>query len=120
MKPLIFPLIFYFVFLSLGCTSKQVLNRIEKEKLDPQLQQLLLGENISDTHYSVSVNQDGVKQYGVIIRAEKVDDILSLGITLNSVHGDIITAKLTTDQIRRIVNLNSVKNVKNSTKSYPK
>jgi hypothetical protein len=120
MKILILPLLFYLVFLSIGCTSNQTLNKSEKEKLDPQLQQLLLTDNISDSHYSVSVNQDGVKLYGVIIGAEKVDEILSLGITVNSVHGEMITAKLTTDEIRKIVKLNSVKYVKNTTRSYPK
>ena len=51
MKLLILSLFFYFVFFLIGCTSKQTLNKTEKEKLDPQLQQLLLVDNISDAQY---------------------------------------------------------------------
>jgi hypothetical protein len=102
----LFPMILL-VFIA-GCSGTPSLNQTEKEKLDPPLQQVLSGMAISATKYDVSLTGDGTKIYGVIIRAKNIEEITSLGIGFNSHQGEMITAKLTAEEIRQLVNLNSV------------
>jgi hypothetical protein len=102
----------------IGCRSMQAFNETEKEKLDQPLQQALSGSDISSRRYDVSTNKDGIKVYGVIIRAKSPDEIKQLGIKFNSFQGDMMTAKLTAGEIRQIINLDSVIRIETGLKNY--
>ncbi len=100
-----------------NCGHNQTLNQVEQEKLDPFLQQLVLGEDINESKYSIYRQDDGTVLYGVIIKTEDVEDIKKSGIHINSHSGNIITAKLTKEDIRRLANLKSVIFINHSTKN---
>ena len=106
------------IVMFMSCSSSSKLSKIEMEKLDPALQKLVLGENVSDTKYNVRVQEDGTKIYGVIISSTNPKELTDIGITPNTVTGEIITAKLTIEEIRKVVLLQTVKSVKNVSKSY--
>jgi hypothetical protein len=109
------------VFLSgiSGCGSKGVLTAAEQGKLDPQLQKLITGEKIPENLYNISVDASGEKRYSVIIITGNVDALNRAGIITNSVQGEIVTARLTVDELRRAANIAEVKSIKNTSKSYP-
>jgi hypothetical protein len=104
---------------TLNCSSIVTLTEAEKAKLDPALQKLLMEENISESDYDVSIRPDSTKEYGVIIRSSNVEDLRSVGIQVGSVVGDFITARVTVNELRRIVPLPTVHAVHNSTKNFP-
>jgi len=110
-------LIFSLTVFFQNCSNKQTLSQAEQEKLDPFLQLLVLEEEINETKYSVYQQKDGTKLYGVIIQTSDVEEIKKTGIQINSYDGNIITAKLTPDDIRKLVNLKSVIFINNSTKN---
>ncbi len=103
-----------------ACSSGTNLSKEEKMKLDPSLQRLLLEDDVPDTPYNVKLNAHGHKTYGVIIRCDNPTDLETAGIFINSIHNDIVTAKLTVAEIRKIAALSSVTSISNSSKSYPK
>jgi hypothetical protein len=116
-------MIFFLLLVSgifVSCSSGNNLTKQEKSKLDPSLQRLLKDEVIADKNYNVRVAENGSKMYGVIIRCSDATQLEQAGIPVNSVSGDIITAKLSIEQIRKVVTLPAVSSVENSTKSYPK
>ncbi len=102
------------------CSSGANLTRAEKSKLDPALQQLLSAEDIPDKNYNVLVKEDGTKLYGVIIRSDNPAELEHAGIFINSISGNIITAKLSPQEIRKVAALPSVSSIENSSKTYLK
>jgi hypothetical protein len=100
-----------------NCSSKQSLSKAEKEKLDPFLRLLVLDEEIDEDKYSIYQQEDGTILYGVLIQTTDVEEINKTGIQINSENGNIITAKLTLQDIRRLVTLKSVVFINNSTKN---
>lgn len=113
-------MIFAFSCLVLSaCSSPMHLTESERMKLDPALMKLLEGEAVNDSDYDVNVRSDGVKEYSVIIRSNNVDDLKSAGIRVGSTVSDIITARVTVQELRKALGIPSVRVVLNSTKSYP-
>ncbi len=104
----------------IACSSGANLSKDEKMKLDPSLQKLLNDKEVPDKQYNVMIKEDGTKTYGVIIRSDKPADLETAGIFINSVSGDIITCKLTIQEIRKVAAIPSVSSISNSSKSYSK
>jgi len=102
-----------------GCSSKEILTEAEKEKLDYQLQRLMTGEVVADNLFNVYTDESGNKRYGVVITASDPEALGRNGIPINSVSGQIITAKLTLDEIRKVLNIPGVKSIQNTSKNYP-
>jgi hypothetical protein len=101
----------------IGCGSTMSLSSSEKEKIDPQLQQLFTDIEINKKNYNISKKTDGEDLFGVIIYADNIDELTKLGYVITS-HGDkIVTAKLSKNEIREVARLSSVKSIKNSTKN---
>ena len=119
MKTIFLSFLATLLLLTTGCANRSMLSSGEIEKLDPALQKLLTEENVSDADYSVNQQSDGIKLYGVLIRGASRSEVQKLGIHVNSSFGDLITAKVTTEQLKSIVKLDSVYSVKNSIKSFP-
>lgn len=97
--------------LAFQCGHGDSLSREEMGKLDPGLRQLFAQPPPEDASYDVSVRSDGRKEYGVIIRSDRPQDLRDAGIKLGSVFGDVITARVTVDELRRIVSLPGVRSV---------
>jgi len=102
-----------------ACKSTSDLSKEERAKVDTAIMKLLSGAEVDDKDYDVGARQDGFKEYGVIIRAEKTDELQSAGIKIQSVFGNVVTARLTLAEMRRILSLSSVRSVENGSKNYP-
>ncbi|RPH37848.1 hypothetical protein EHM92_01620 [bacterium] len=86
-------------------------------KLDPGLQQLFASSPPADASYDVSVRADGVKEYGVIIRSSSPQDLRDAGVQVGSAFGDVITARVSVDELRRVVSLSTVRAVEQGNRS---
>ncbi len=99
--------------------ARPLLTDREMAKLDPQLQRLVAGETVAESDYEVSNRLSGEKEYGVIIRSSNAEDLRSAGIPINSVIGDVITARLTISELKKVLTIPSVRALQNSSKNYP-
>jgi len=115
---LIRSLIFLVLLAGCGATGPQ-LTRLEKEKLDPALQRLVLGTPASRTEYDITPDPSGEDRFGVLVRTDNVDDIRSAGYAVTSSFGDIAVVRVTLVQLKSLVSLPCVKNVTNGSKSRP-
>lgn len=104
-------------FVLLHCGHGAPLSQDEMNKLDPGLRQLLTQPGPSDASYDVSVRADGVKEYGVIIRSSSAQDLRDAGIQVGSIVGDIITARVSVEELRRIVSMPGVRAVEQANRS---
>ena len=112
------PAVILLVLLMSGCSATKSLSEYESGKLDPLLQQILQGKEVPEKKINVLLKEDGTKLYGVIIKINNKDEIDNLGIHYNSVIDDMVTAKLSVEELRQIVKLNSVIRIETGTKSY--
>jgi hypothetical protein len=111
--------------LALECGQDSPLTREEMNKLDPGLRQLFVrpspassGQDSSAEHaepsdagYDVTVRADGTKEYGVIIHSSSPQDLRDAGIHVGSVFGEIVTARVSVQELRRILPLPTVRSV---------
>lgn len=102
---------------ALQCGGGRSLSQEEMAKLDPHLQRLLTETSPSDTDYDVSVRGDGVKEYGVIVRSDRPQELRDAGIKVGSVFGDVVTARVSLDELRQIVGLASVRAVEQGSRN---
>jgi hypothetical protein len=86
-------------------------------KLDPALQQLFAQSPPADAGYDLSVRPNGVKEYGVIIRSNNPQDLREAGIQVGSVFEDVVTARVSVEELRRVVSLPTVRAVEQGHKS---
>ena len=100
-----------------GCTSHGVLTAMEKEKLDPQLQNLITAEEIPEGLYNITVDSSGERRFGVIIITRSISAVKQAGIRTNSVEGEFVTAKLTIAELRRVASLKEVTAIKNTSRT---
>jgi hypothetical protein len=102
-----------------GCSITSDLSKEERAKVDPAIMRLLSGIEFDEKDYDVGVRPDGVKEYEVIIRANQTEELQSAGIKIQSVFGNVLTARLTLPELRKILSLSSVRSVENGSKNYP-
>jgi hypothetical protein len=100
-----------------ACSSTSDLSKQERAKVDPAVMRLLSGDDVSEKDYDVGIRSDGVKDYEVIIRANKTEELQSAGIKILSAFGDVLTARLTVPELRTILRLTSVRSVVNGSKN---
>ena len=107
--------------LAFACTAEHAtLTDVEKQKLDPCLQSLVQGTPRCK-QYDTYTREDGTLLYGVIIRSDDADALRDAGLTLGSVLGSIITARLTVEDIRKAAGLEAVRAIENpGTASFQK
>lgn len=113
-----------FLFLSLlgmgACTnSESALTDSQREKLDPALQRLVEGGDPTMDRYSTSESDDGTTVYSVILRSDDPSALREAGLPINSVRGDIVTARLTVSQIREAARLDAVRRIENPSQMSP-
>ena len=102
-----------------GCSSTKELTETERQKLDPALMMLLSGDRISDSDYYAGTRSDGTKEFAVIIRSKNADELKNVGIQIGSAFDDVITARVTIQELRKILSLQSVRAVQASSKNRP-
>ncbi|HXG37426.1 MAG TPA: hypothetical protein VNL36_01505 [Bacteroidota bacterium] len=101
-----------------ACRTTAPLTDAEKAKLDPALIALLEREDTVEGDYVVSARANGEKQYAVIIRSTRPEELRAAGIPIEAVVGDVITARVTKEELRKLVSLPSVRAVTNSGRDY--
>lgn len=106
-----------FFLLLAGCSSTTELTEAERQKLDPQLTMLLRGDIVAESDLDAGLRKDGTKEYGVIIRSKNVEEIKQAGIQIGSAFSDVITARVTIPELRKILSLASVRAVQSSSKN---
>jgi hypothetical protein len=103
-----------------GCaTTGSQLTSLEKEKLDPALQRLVLGTPASRTEYDITPGPSGEEKFGVIVRTDNIDVLRKAGYTVTSAYGDVSVVRVTIAELRSLVTIPSVKNVTNGSKNQP-
>ena len=107
----------FLFFLLPGCSSTTGLTEVERQKLDPQLTMVLRGDIVADSDLDAGVRKDGSKEYGVIIRSQNVEEIKQAGIQIGSAFSDVVTARVTIPELRKILSLTSVRAVQSSSKN---
>ena len=109
----------FFCLTFFACSTSMHLTESERSKLDPALAMLVQGESVNESEYDAHLRSDGAKEYGVIIRSNNADELKSAGIRIGSTINDIVTARVTLEELRKVLGMPSVRAVQNSTKSYP-
>jgi hypothetical protein len=101
---------------SSGCTgNRSSLTDEQMSKLTPPLQQVVRGETTQPPpDLPMETTSDGTTLYLVLLRVDDAAAVRAAGIPLNSVHGSMATARLTVEQIRRAVTLESVSRIEHS------
>jgi len=89
------------------------------QKLDPALQRLVRGESRGMDRYS-TFERDEVTVYSVILRSNNPEALRKADLPLNSVQGDVITARLSIAQLRTAARLDAVRRIENPTETTPK
>ena len=107
------------ILILVGCSSTKELTEAERQKLDPQLTMLLRGDAVADSDLDVGPRTDGSKEYAVIIRSKNAEEIKQAGIQIGSAFSDVITARVTISELRKIVGLASVRAIQASSKNRP-
>jgi hypothetical protein len=105
--------------LLLACASSDVLNDYERAKLDPVLEKLFSSRTVEEELFDSSTRTNGEREYGVIIRGSNADDVRRLGIKLDSALGDVMTARVTKKELKKVLGLPSVRAVQSSSRNYP-
>jgi hypothetical protein len=115
---LIRSLILAVLFAGCAATGPQ-LTPLEKEKLDPALQRLVLGTPASRAEYDIIPGQSGEEKFGVIVRTDNIEVLRNAGYAVTSAFGDVAVVRVTIAQLRSLVSLPSVKNVTNGSTNRP-
>lgn len=103
-----------------GCASSETaLTSAQRQKLDPALQRLLRGGARSIDRYETHERTDGATVYSVILRSDRPEALRDAGLPLNSVRDDIITARLTINQLKEAARLEAVRSIENPKQTYP-
>jgi len=102
-----------------GCSTQTRLTDQEMAKIQPQLQRLLAGERVADLEELSSLRTDGSREYPLIVRMTNAQELDSIGVTPGSRFGEIVTVRVTTDEIRRIARLPSVTSIEAGARSEP-
>lgn len=110
-----FPLLL--AFLVLSCGGPMALTEAERAKLDPGLQSLLTEGTGTEAGYDVTVRPDGTREYGVIVRTTDAEQLRAAGVRVQSVSGDVVTVRVSVDELRTVARLPSVRAVQNSGKN---
>ncbi len=107
-----------FCTLIISCSGANRLSDSERSKLDPAVQRLVTQERVIESDYDTTVRPDGSREYGLVVRSGNADELRKAGIRVSSVFGDIVTVRVTLEEIKILVGLSSVRSVQNGSKNY--
>jgi hypothetical protein len=92
-----------------ACAGSPPLTDAEKAKLDPMLLRLLQKESIPEGQLDMTRRPDGEEEFGVILRCTDAKVLQDRGIRVGSVFGEVVTARMTIQEIRNILSLPQVR-----------
>jgi hypothetical protein len=95
------------LFILVGCSGTRELTEMERQKLDPPLIMLLRGDSASGSDLEIG------------LRSKDVEEIKQAGIQIGSSFNDVITARVSILELRKILGLASVRAVQASSKNRP-
>jgi len=101
------------------CASQSDLTPDQRAKIDPVLQVLLEREDVSPSQYDISIRPDGTREYGIIVYGSAADTLRALGIPLQSVLGEMMTARVSVAQLRLLAAQPTVRAIQNSSRNVP-
>jgi len=105
------------LFFVASCCGSRELNSFESAKLTPGLLALLTEESAPDELYDFSMRADGTKEYGIIIRSTTPDELRARGVRVQSAIGDVITVRVSKEELRALLALPSVRPVDQGSKN---
>jgi hypothetical protein len=90
-------------------------------KLDARLQALVSGgtSRITMDDMDSSVRADGAREYQVIIHGSSAEDVRGTGVKVLSAFGGVLTARVSTDEIRALVGLGTVRFIETGSRNVP-
>jgi hypothetical protein len=109
--------ILIFTFCAFQCASSKSPSESNIAKLDQALRHLLAGDNVGVRKLEFSMRADGTKEYAVIIRSENAEELKSLGISVNSIFGDVIVSHITVEELKKVISLQSVRAVESGSRN---
>lgn len=101
------------------CGSGIGLTDTEFGKLDPMLQSLLSAGKGAPDRYDITQRTDGTLEYGIIVRTSAPEDLRAAGVIPNSIVGEIVTVRVTLEEVRTIARLASVRSLQSAAMNAP-
>ena len=103
-----------------GCSASHDLTPEQKSKLDARLQ-ILIGSDARSLPDGLDTTNrpDGTREYAVIIRGGKAEEIKAAGIRVAGVVGELVTARVTIEELRTLARLQGVRSIEASGTVYP-
>ncbi|WP_103019000.1 hypothetical protein [Salinibacter altiplanensis] len=96
----------------LGCSGEAELTAEQKQKLDAQLQRIVL-DGANPGHQGPA-RDDGSAVHSVLVRSDDPESLVKAGFSINSVSGTVATARWTVEEIRRAAQQESVRMIESS------
>lgn len=104
--------------LMLQCASGGELTAEQRKKLDAALQRLVVeGEESPDLE--TATRGDGTVVYLVLVRTNDADALREADLPVNSVSGDVVTARWSVEEIRAAARLPAVRRIEASGRARP-
>ena len=97
-----------------GCSGGPRLTDQELMKLDPRLQFIFDGKKLAGTDVERTTLSDGTVLVGVIVHTSSPEDLNFLGERIRTKMENLVTATLSSDDLRRVLRLKSVERVEAS------
>ncbi len=102
-----------------SCAAREDLTPGQLAKIDPKLRVLLEQNNVPDASYEITFRPDGSREYSVIVYGSNPDTLRTLGIPLQTVLGEMMTARVTVAELRILAVQPSVRSVLNAARAFP-
>lgn len=102
-----------------ACSSTPPLTDHEMAKLHPQVQRLLAGEVVPELDKASSLRPDGARVYELIVRTTKPEEVRSIGIAPQSQFGELLTVRVTSEEIVKLARLPSLIAIEPGSQNYP-
>lgn len=100
-------------------TRQTALAADQKNRIGPTLQRLMRGDRRVERRVEPVGQRDGAPVYSVTIECDRPSALRAAGLPLTSVQGDVITARLTLDQIRVAATVEAVQIIRADTPVRP-
>jgi hypothetical protein len=106
------------VLLMLQCSGGSELTAEQRGKLDAPLQRLVV-EGRKSPALETTTRGDGTIVYLVLVRAGEPASLREAGLPVNSVSGDVVTARWSVGEIRMAARLSTVRRIEASGRAQP-
>jgi hypothetical protein len=103
----------------IGCSQKPRLTDEERARIHPQIQRLLAGEQVPELEEFSAIRAEGSREFPLIVRMGNPDELASIGINPQSRFGELVTVRVTKEEIVKIARLPSVIMIEPSSRNYP-